>query len=191
MPNQVRETAAGKSISAYIVLDKKGRHIASVHAHFSNGGTCTVDVWNHGGDAATERTAKALGYVLDDSGRITEGKHAGKSAYHVAGLQHGRAGGYGYDKFTAALSGLVIDGHKLTDHCGERLAPPKGRLWRDTDRARLARKGFSLSNWSPANSTNGYGRKGVPADEAGWVDAYRAEGLNYLTAMGYRVIKAI
>ena len=190
MSNQVRETAAGKSLSAYVVLNRKGRHVATVHAHYSNGGTCTVDVWNHGDDA-TERTAKAMGYKLDNVGTIIEGKSTGQHAYKVAGLQQGRAGGGGYDKFAAALSGMLIDGHKLNDHCGVRLAPPKGRLWQDSDRPKLAKKGFGLSNWSSANSTNGYGRQGVPADAAGWTDAYRAEGLKYLEAIGYRVINAI
>ena len=37
-------------------------------------------------------------------------------------LQQGSASGYGYDKFTAALSGLTIDGHTLGDHCGDRKA---------------------------------------------------------------------
>ena len=185
MPTQVRETAAGKSLSAYVILDKKGRHVADVHAHFSNGGTCTVDVWNHG-DTATKRTAEAMGYVFDAEDRIAgnvvkgQKNFTGQYAYKVAGLQQGRAGGYGYDKFTAALAGLVIDGHKLTDHCGDRLAPPKGRLWRDTDRAKLARKGYSLANWR-ADGPNG----------AGWCDAYREPGLEVLRAFGYRVIKAI
>lgn len=42
--------------------------------------------------------------------------------WHTDGtpLQQGSASGYGYDKFTAALSGLTIDGHKMTDHCGAR-----------------------------------------------------------------------
>lgn len=32
-------------------------------------------------------------------------------------VQTGKASGYGYDKFTAALAGLVIDGHVMADHC--------------------------------------------------------------------------
>lgn len=40
----------------------------------------------------------------------------------------GYATGYGYDKFTAALAGLEIDGHLMTDHCSTHRAPkpPKG-----------------------------------------------------------------
>lgn len=32
-------------------------------------------------------------------------------------VHQGRAGGYGYDKFTAALAGAVICGVKMYDHC--------------------------------------------------------------------------
>ena len=98
---------------------------------------------------------------------------------------------------TAARAGLYVDGVKLTDHCGERLAPPRGRLWRDTDRKRLARKGFRLANYSPARDRsdgrqhNDYGRKGVPDSEAGWIDAYRESGLDILRTFGYHVIQAI
>ena len=71
MSKYVRETAAGKSISAYVIM-KGARHVATVQAHFSNGGRCLVNVWH------------------------TDGRE----------MQHASAGGYGYDKFTAALSGL-------------------------------------------------------------------------------------
>ncbi len=32
--------------------------------------------------------------------------------------QAGSAGGYGYDKLTAALAGMTIDGYTMADHCG-------------------------------------------------------------------------
>lgn len=34
MANQVRETKAGAAISAYVVLNKKGEHVATVYAFF-------------------------------------------------------------------------------------------------------------------------------------------------------------
>lgn len=36
MATQVRETAAGKSVSAYVVLNKKGEHVATVNLHYSS-----------------------------------------------------------------------------------------------------------------------------------------------------------
>ena len=198
---QVRETQAGKSISAYVVLNRKGVQVASVQAHYSNGGTVTVDVWNMG-DATTKRTAEAMGYTFGEDDKISaepKGKRQkalGQYAYTVAGFQSGRAGGGGYDKFTAALSGLIIDGHHLSNHCGERAKRPAGRLWQQSDAAKLGKRGFFLANWSgprdagDANASR-YGREGVPDDASGYVDAYRAEGLKYLQALGYRVIQAI
>lgn len=64
-------------------------------------------------------------YVVLKDGKICATIH---SHYSKSGLctvdvwekslvHQGRAGGYGYDKFTAALSGAVICGVKLYDHC--------------------------------------------------------------------------
>lgn len=161
MSKQVRETAAGKSISAYVILNKKGAHVATVQAHFSDGGTVTVDVWNTG---------------------------ASRTEY---GLTQGRATGYGYDKFTAALSGLIIDGHVMSDHCGVRKSPPKGRTtW---PRDAKAPRGYTFANFQ----TFIYGENGErvalePDSPAyGYSSCFRLEGFKYLEAFGYRVIQAI
>lgn len=100
MVTQVRETAAAQKISAYVVLTKGGKEVATVHAHFA--GTVRVDVWTSG-DRALKRNAKARGLadMMD------------------AMQQSGSAGGSGYNKFTAALAGLYIDGHCMFDHCGK------------------------------------------------------------------------
>lgn len=201
---RVNETAAGRSIGAWVILDKKGRMVAQVHAHYGNRGKVTVDVLNFGDDNHA-RTAQAMGYTLDDTGRIAtfNGKAtrwAGEWPYNVSNVQSRSASGYGYDKTTSALSGMVIDGVRLTNHCGERMKRPKGRLWHDSDKARLARKGYTLANWSAARDGlspeekakyGTYGREGIPDSEAGWIDAYRMSGLDVLGAFGYRVLKAI
>lgn len=197
MTKDVRDTSAAQSMRAYVVLNRKGEHVAKVLAHYSGGGVCMVSVYQHG--AALLRTVAALGYGAPDEepdgdGKVDVGHGKRKYPHDVAGVQTSRAGGGGYDKFTAALSGMVIDGHKMTDHCGARMPPPKGRLWQDSDRDRLRRKGYTLANWSGARAPGGpveYGRKDVPADASGWVDAYRLEGLNYLSAIGYRVIQVL
>ena len=101
----VTETKAAKSLSAFVIL-KKGVQVAQVTAHLSDGGTVLVNVHNIG-DKANEACVKASKTDL-------KGKHA----YEVFGFQSGSAGGGGYDKFTAALRGLWIDGHCMSDHCG-------------------------------------------------------------------------
>lgn len=194
----VRETKAGKSISAHIILNKKGDHVATVQAHFSNGGTCLVNVWH---TDATE-------------------------------MQSASAGGYGYDKFTSALSGMTIDGHAMSNHSERLDAPkvPKGRKLFPRDYK--APKGFDLANYGTISKETGnriyndewikraYAELGISEAsnevknarweevamkarelesawqasddcESGYSDCYRKSGLEYLRAIGYRVISAI
>jgi hypothetical protein len=147
---QVRETSAGRSIEAFVVL-KKGREVAVVQV-FHGQGTTRVDVFE-----------KSLTY-------------------------QGSAGGYGYDRFTAALDGAIIDGIKLYDHCRSDKAcaamlaqqPPR----REGDQGavnayfkRLAKKGMTVTNWS--------------AEADRWTSCFFVSGLDRLTAMGYTVIRAI
>ncbi len=47
MAKQVRETKAGQQISAWIVLNKKGNEVATIHAHHAQS-RVTVDVWERG-----------------------------------------------------------------------------------------------------------------------------------------------
>lgn len=95
----------------------------------------------------------------------------------------GYASGYGYDKFTAALSGLTIDGRKLTDHCGQddyskALLKRAKRLSYDECRALLSKgkaRGYQFANWT----------------SEGWGSCYKLSGLDYLRALGYVVIQAL
>ncbi|WPZ36729.1 hypothetical protein T8K17_11345 [Thalassobaculum sp. OXR-137] len=77
-------------------------------------------------------------------------------------VQTGSASGGGYDKFTAALSGLVIDGATMTDHC------TKGR------------KG--------AKDVFGANYNLETRDYSDW---YILPGLDRLKARGYRVVTAV
>jgi hypothetical protein len=161
---QVRETKAGKSISAYVILRKNGTEVATVQAHFSDGGNCLVNVWNFG----------------DGNPQAQDG------------LQRGTAGGYGYDKFTAALSGLKIDGHELTNHCDGRKKMPKGGWKRDAKPP----KGWSFANCSRFTADGepvSHESQDKEGDTAYWAytSCYRESGLDYLKALGYRVIQAI
>jgi len=57
----VADTTGGKSISAYIVLNKKGDYVAKVTAFYSNGGTCLVNVFSDL-DGFQYATARGGGY---------------------------------------------------------------------------------------------------------------------------------
>lgn len=185
MTKYVSDTAAGKSLSAYVILNRKGEHVATVKAHHGNS-RCTANV------------------------------HC-----HRDGFQHATASGYGYDKFTAALAGLTIDGHRMSDHCGESLKRPKRGYWLESDKIK---RGYKLANYSTFECATGkalhpydwqdMARKalGESADyktvlrhsrelqiqaanrheiEGGYRDCHRESGLRYLEALGYRVIQAI
>jgi hypothetical protein len=163
----VSDTSAGKSISAWIIL-KRGKHIATVRAYF--GASVLVNVFNH------------------DNNRSLKNKDG---TYRDLAFQCGRACGYGYDKLTAALSGLEIDGHKLTDHCQvNRLAKPGALYAKDAK----APRGYSFANWHCRESVKidgEYEMRDVPPEKQGYTDCYRESGLKYLEAMGYSVIQAI
>jgi hypothetical protein len=149
MNNKVTETKAGKAISAFVILNKKGKHIATVRAHYSDAGRVTVNVFDF------------------------------KTTF-----QAGSASGYGYDKFTAALRGLTIDGHKMCDHC-ETDEKTKailksylsGKIADATAKRRAERIGASFANF------DGNSKK--------WQSLYYISGLDMLRAIGYTVIQAI
>jgi hypothetical protein len=53
------------------------------------------------------------------------------------------ASGYGYDKFTAAVSGMLFDGHTISNHCGVKAPTPKCGYF--TNETKLP-KGYSVCN---------------------------------------------
>lgn len=109
-PNPAHEAMrAAKSVSAYVIF-KGARHVATVQVFHGN--ACVVNVWQE--SEAYIKSAKARGQFTDDT-----------AAFHHFQFQRGVATGYGYDKFTAALSGLIIDGHELTGHCSRFKSPKK------------------------------------------------------------------
>jgi len=190
MVKLVRESAAGKSIYAWIVTNRRGECLAKVQAHFAPSGGVSVDVFDSGSGV----------------------------------VQHGRAGGYGYDKLTAALSGLVVAGHTLADHCEAGLRPPRGLPGFPPD---YRRKGYRTANpmqWARDNADSpwralseierravwprSYGVPGDSPDElaardfvraamgrddvfTGFSECYQVAGLEYLTERGLRVHQAI
>jgi hypothetical protein len=152
MSKYVHDTAAAKKISAHVILRKDGTEVASVQGH--HGARVLVNVRNYGQDNPSAQ---------DEATRF----------------QSSSAGGYGYDKYTAALSGMVIDGHKLSNHCGVRVELPEGKTRFPADYK--PEPGYRLANWCSANED----------EPEGYMSCYRLEGLRYLEAIGYRVIQAI
>lgn len=173
MTKYVRETKHGKSIRALVILNKKGEHVATVQASFSDnpaGSVCLLNVWNHGD--AQERCERTKCKGISFAGGPAEFR---KIAHDNFAFQSARAGGYGYDKFASALSGLMIDGIPMTDHCGGRAKYPKGLDYFPRD-------------YRPAP---GYRVANYKKEKDGYSDCYREPGLEYLRAIGYRVIEAI
>lgn len=101
----VRDTAAGKSISATVIM-RGTRHVATIQAHYANSGGVRVDVWQTD-QRALERCAAAHARAFGPGALADDFKH-----------QQGHASGYGYDKYAAALRGILIDGIRMADHCG-------------------------------------------------------------------------
>lgn len=176
---QVRETKAGKSISAWVIL-KAGKDIATVQAHYGNSGQVTVNVFNYGNNRSAEK-----------------------------GCQYGSASGYGYDKETAALSGLEIDGIVLNDHCGQNEQTEKllrqyiaymkredsTKEGEEQHRRKVDKIGASFANWSTfydgLASYNFEGDKEKAKKVSYYTSLYLKSGLDLLRALGYQVIRAI
>ena len=91
-------------------------------------------------------------------------------------VQHGRAVGYGYDKLTAALSGLVIAGHTLADHCEVSLRPPRGLPGFPPD---YRRKGYRTANpmqWARDNADSPWRALSEIERRAVWPRSYGVPG---------------
>ena len=193
MTKQVRETTAGQSISATVVLNKKGEHVATVQAHYSNAGRVTVDV------RSTSVGLEGMCKRPDLWAKLPTDKDYKAGAFDLWSLQQGSAGGYGYDKYAAALAGLIIDGHTIADHCGQVPEAEKARVSllrayrravvgnavktpaaRDGWQQKAQRIGCHFANWQQ------------DADGCeGWASLHFDQGLARLESLGYTVISAI
>lgn len=88
---QANHYAAFKNVGAAVVIrTADAKLVARVFTHYEES-TVTVTIYNYG-----ER---------DEDDKF---------------VQTGRASGYGYDKRTAAMAGMKIDGIEITDHCARR-----------------------------------------------------------------------
>jgi hypothetical protein len=129
-----------------------------VQISYSAGGVCLVNIWQE--KEAAKRSTDA---------RAKAGKPFKAEEYRTPGaFQWAKAGGYGYDKATAALARMIVDGHELTDHCGGRLALPKGAKVFPYDFK--APKGYSLANYCSVSAETG---RRIHNHE--WTDKAKAE----------------
>lgn len=158
---------------------------------------------------------KQVGRIIAHYGRsrVTVEVHdySGKSENTV---QRDFASGYGYDKFTSALSGMTLDGVKFTNHCGEQIKKTsrnsvkgnvmQGDYMRETrlfPRDYKPRKGYSLANWASgekrvANHNEDGSFSHWTTEECenaieGYSNCYRRAGIDILRDLGYTVIQAI
>lgn len=201
MQKLVRETAAGRSISAWIILDKKRQQVATIQAYYADSGRVTVDVWNQG-DAALKCYRAAF---TDTQKQAAEEDAAAErewlrgrpddleqwAAFDTFNLQQGAAGGHGYDKLTAAMAGIWIDGHRLADHCGT--AEPAAekqrvRLLRAYEKA-AAEPDFDHAPWKEKAAK--IGATFANYRDGRYRNLYFEPGLDRLRTLSYRVIQAI
>lgn len=161
---------------AKIILNRKGQHVATVQARYGSGGGVQVDVWSQ------------------------------KPGERWLSLTHqSKAGGYGYDKYTAALAGAVIDGHRMANHCGsgdaqhEKKKAALLKAYRKAARAGLTREetkvfekkaeriGCRFANWCPSDFAP------VTPDGRGyaWSSLHTVAGLERLSMLGYKIIDAL
>ena len=123
------------------------------------------------------------------------------AAHDLFGFQQSHAGGYGYDKRTAALAGLWIDGQQLADHCGTVANAEKAHAalfaqyckFHDYsgERARAAEKGWDRAHWDKRAQKIGARFANWDSEKNRYTSLHFQPGLERLETLGYRVIQAI
>lgn len=171
MSKYVSETAAAKSLRVVVIM-KGSRHVATIRAHFGNSRVLVNVFQDSKAQLASAKTRKT----------DTESR----AAHDAYGFQYASATGYGYDKYSAALAGLIIDGHEMTDHCQGKIKPPRGlKLF---PREFKAPKGYSLANWNQRRVQNDDGTWRYEGEE-GYSDCYRKTGTDFLRDIGYTILQ--
>lgn len=163
MKKQVRESSVAKSVRAIVVLNPQGKHVGTVQAHYSDAGICRVDVW-----------------------AIPHGHN------HFELRHQGRADGGGYDKFTAALAGTVIDGHRLFDHCERGVE--SNALLMEYNTKPIKWDGLVHKRFIDKAKAIGASFASVSKDTKGnpyYMACYMLPGLERLEKMGYTIINAL
>ena len=119
-----------------------------------------------------------VAYPKDGAGRLTV--YVVDRFGATSTFSSGTASGCGYDKLTAALEGLSVDGVKFTDSCAT-----------DATAARLLKR--ARAGTPTANLLKGKGRAYDFAnyDGVGPTSCYRKPGMDVLRALGYRIIQGV
>lgn len=72
MTKFVRDTKAGKAISAYVVFNLMKEHVATIQARYSESGALTLNLFHTDGETPVQ-TATARGYGYDKLAHALEG----------------------------------------------------------------------------------------------------------------------
>ena len=178
--------------SAWVVLNKKGEHVATVTAQYPRDGAGHVYVnVRNVTTSAQQRTADR--YAATYGKRCADRDGADVGGLHLW-LQASSASGYGYDKTTAALDGLIVDGHTLADHCGRvpEAETAKARLFAAYQKARAAGAGdFDQAGWSAKAHKIGARFANWSQEAGGYTSLHFESGLDRLRTLGYTVIDVL
>ena len=139
---------------------------------------------------AQQRTADRYAATY---GKRYKGEGADTDGLHLW-MQSGSAGGYGYDKQTAALSGLIVDGHTLADHCGHVPEADKAKarlLAAYTKAAALSDTAEMRAEWTAKAQKIGAHFANWSREENRYTSLHFESGLKRLEMFGYTVIQAI
>jgi hypothetical protein len=171
----MKQVREASDCAAKIILNKKGEHVATVQWRYGSGGGVQCDVWSR------------------------------KTGENWESLTHQKKfGGYGYDKAAAALSGAIIEGYRMADHCGyveeagekkraallkayKRRANSGLPMSREDHAAfekKAARIGCRFANWGAVCLADG-------GNSNAWQSLHNEQGLVRLEMLGYRVITAL
>jgi hypothetical protein len=182
--------------SAWVVLNKKGEHVATVTAQYprDGAGRMSVNVRNTT-MGAQQRTADR--YAATYGKRLIDRDATDAGGLHLW-FQAASASGYGYDKTTAALAGLIVDGHTLADHCGRvpEAETAKARLFAAYQKARDAYKAapsgeFPRRAWEDKARKIGARFANWSQEAGGYTSLHFEPGLDRLRTLGYRVVQAL
>lgn len=182
--------------SAWVVLNPKGEHVATITAQYprDGAGRMYVNVRNIT-RSAQQRTADR--YATTCGKRLIDRDATDEGGLHLW-FQAASASGYGYDKTTAALAGLIVDGHTLADHCGRvpEAETARARLFAAYQKACAAYKAapsgeFPLSAWSDKAHKIGARFANWSREAGGYTSLHFESGLDRLRTLGYTVIDVL
>ena len=107
-------------------------------------------------------------------------------------IHQGKAGGYGYDKFTSALSGAVIDGHTIYNHSVGNYNKDNPQ-YPDLNQL-MQRYGRNSNKQDEAywrNEADKIGASFTNYHDGKYTSLYYVSGLDRLRSFGYKIIQAI